>query len=382
MNQWLYRGYGLLFRLFRLFGMKPDKAFFFMGHDCKFQGNIRYVHDAMKKEYPGIRRVVISKKQLFAPRGNSAFAQGLQKLIGSLGLFVVVNYHMATSHYIFLNDNFLPLAYMPFSPDAVLVQLWHGAGAFKRFGLDTEPDPDVRRMVKKGNRRVNYVPVTAKHIVPIYESALGIPRKNIHPDGIPLMDYYFDGQRQQRAAERFYRSYPACRGKKLILYTPTFRTEPEENDAIWEQLRAEELLRRLGEEYVLLVRFHPQRPPKGIERLPQNCVNVTDYGDVKGLYTVSELMITDYSCTAVEYSLLGKPLLFFAYDLERYDRGCYLDYEALPGGVLRTAQELPDAILHPEAGLQNAAYFAKQHFDCLMEYGYSRRLLQKLMKRA
>ena len=353
-----------------------------MGHNCNFQGNIRYVHDAMKKEYPGIRRVVISKKQLFTPKEKSAAANKLQKVFGSFGLFFVVNYHMATSHYIFLNDNFLPLAYMPFSPDAVLIQLWHGAGAFKRFGLDTEPDENVRRLVKKGNRRVDYVPVTAKEIVPIYESALGIPRKNIYPDGLPFMDYYFDPLRKQRAAERFYKKYPECKGKKLVLYTPTFRTNPDENNAIWEHLEAGKLLEALGTEYMLLVRFHPQRPPKGVGELPKNCKNVSDYPDAKALYTVSDVMITDYSCTSVEYALLKKPLLFFVYDLETYDRGCYLDFNELPGGILRLAKELPEAILHPEGGLKNAAYFLEHHYDCPMEYGYSRRLLQRLMKRA
>jgi CDP-glycerol glycerophosphotransferase len=51
--------------------------------------------------------------------------------------------------------------------------------------------------------------------------------------------------------------------------------------------------------------------------------------------------MADFACT-------GRPMLFFAYDLDSFReevRGFYVDYEAtVPGPVLRTTDELADAL--------------------------------------
>ena len=61
------------------------------------------------------------------------------------------------------------------------------------------------------------------------------------------------------------------------------------------------------------------------------------------LLLLADVCITDYSSIAFEYSILERPMLFFAYDLDDYldERGMYLDYdEVTPGPVCRTNKEL------------------------------------------
>jgi len=48
-------------------------------------------------------------------------------------------------------------------------------------------------------------------------------------------------------------------------------------------------------------------------------------------------MVTDYSSTMFDFAVTGKPLLFYAYDLDRYRdelRGFYFDLSADPPGPL------------------------------------------------
>ena len=62
---------------------------------------------------------------------------------------------------------------------------------------------------------------------------------------------------------------------------------------------------------------------------------------------VSHLCITDYSSVLFDYSLLDKPILFFAYDLEAYydERGFYYPYESfVPGPIVRNTRELVEQI--------------------------------------
>lgn len=66
--------------------------------------------------------------------------------------------------------------------------------------------------------------------------------------------------------------------------------------------------------------------------------------DIAELFLVADALITDYSSVMFDYSLLGRPLYFFAYDLEKYRdelRGFYFDYDKeLPGPISMTTAQL------------------------------------------
>lgn len=360
-----------------------------MVHDCRFRGNLRYVYEECKRSYPTLERVVLSKKAMLTPR-RDGFAGGAERLFRNIIFVLRVNYHLATSTYIFLNDNFLPLAYLHFPEKVKLVQLWHGAGAFKRFGLITETDEIVCQLVEKGNARVDYLPVTATFLKGIYRDAMGVAEEHIFADGIPLMDFYRSESRKKKAKERVYRAFPQLRGKKCVLYAPTLRRTQEENDAIATRFDATRFVEILGEDAILLVRFHPNVQPRNTAWKHDRILLVTDYPDVKELLVVSDMLITDYSSVAVEYSLLNKPILFYMYDMPNrngvaktedfaYDRGVYLEADNFPGGYARTMDELISACRDAEGGMANARYFYTHNFDCIEASGYSKRMLSKLI---
>lgn len=379
MREVIYRLYGLFFWIMGVFPVKENKAFFFMIHDCKFQGNLRFVYEEWGRQYPEAKRVVLSKKQMLAKEGRKGKKTPVRRLCGFMQFALAVPYHFATAEYVFLNDNFLPMRFMPKPKEKKVYQLFHGAGAFKRFGLDTEPDSFVRKCVALGNRRqLRYICTTARHIVPIYSGAFGVDESLIDPSGIPLMDFYFNEKEKEKAKRTLYRRYPKLQGKKMILYAPTFRTDPTENDLLMVRFDAEKLLRNLGEEYCLAVRFHPQNPPK-MQELPKGCINVTSYFDVRGLYVASEALITDYSCSAVEYALLKKPIYLYAYDLDSFDRGFAWNYRGMPGGIAKDMDGLIRQMKSPKSGLANTDYILKEHFDC-PEGGISRRLVHQVVK--
>ena len=65
----------------------------------------------------------------------------------------------------------------------------------------------------------------------------------------------------------------------------------------------------------------------------KNYDNIYEVRDIHtlDLMFVSDILVTDYSSVIFEYVLLKKPIVFFCYDLEFYDRGFYLPYdESLP----------------------------------------------------
>ena len=72
-------------------------------------------------------------------------------------------------------------------------------------------------------------------------------------------------------------------------------------------------------------------------------MDVTEDMEIEELLAVSDVCVTDYSSLVFEYSLMNRPMLFFAYDLDDYNdwRGFYFPYEEMtPGDVVRTTDEL------------------------------------------
>lgn len=359
---WLY---GMLFHIFRIFfSVREKKVVLWMLHDCKFQGNIRYVYEEMRRRDPEYKFIKISKRALFQT-DKKGMAKYLKKMIGGLRFFVGVNYHLATSEYILLNDNFLPLAYMNPAKNVKIVQFWHGVGAFKRFGLSTESDEQVREIVREGNQRVTHLFVSSSKIIPYYEEAFGIDRDRIFATGIPVTDFYFDNRKKRYSSERFYKRYPELRERKLVLYTPTFRETDEENNKILEKFDMEKLANALGEEWVILIRLHPQIRGT-MPSLPDRCIDMTEYPDIKDLFIVSDVLINDYSSTVVEYVLLQKPIILYAYDLEHYDRGFYNSYqENAPGILVRDMDAVIEAFSHLDVHTKRYQDFIKQQYDYL-----------------
>jgi CDP-ribitol ribitolphosphotransferase len=91
---------------------------------------------------------------------------------------------------------------------------------------------------------------------------------------------------------------------------------------------------------------------------------MTDYPQVTDLYFVSDLLVTDYSSTIVEYVLLDKPVILYAFDLEKYDRGFYRDYEdTVPGPVAHNEKEFLEILSNNTKENQKRQTFAKLQYD-------------------
>ena len=91
------------------------------------------------------------------------------------------------------------------------------------------------------------------------------------------------------------------------------------------------------------------------------CYNLSNYPVLNDLIIISDLLISDYSGVYFEFSITGKPMLNFAYDLELYEkyRGLYLDlHEVMPGRVNKTEDELLDEILSMEVDEYSARTLA------------------------
>jgi CDP-glycerol glycerophosphotransferase len=98
-------------------------------------------------------------------------------------------------------------------------------------------------------------------------------------------------------------------------------------------------------------------------------MDVSVYPDISELFLICDVLVTDYSSSMFDFAVTGRPMVFFAYDLERYRdhvRGFYFDFDAeAPGPLLRTSREVVEALRDPaalDAGFREArAAFAARY---------------------
>jgi CDP-ribitol ribitolphosphotransferase len=338
-----HRMYGALFKVFGHANVEKSRVSFIIDSGESFKGNLDYI----KKE--------------FERRGDFEFHFFYKDKLSFKSFR-----KLAGSRYIFLNDNFFPLAFMNFKAESTIVQLWHAPGASKKFGGSV--DIESREILSKISENTDCLIVTSKNIIGYYSEAFQMPEGKIKALGLPRMDYYFEGHDLDSLKGDFCRKYDVSHDKKIILYAPTFRDEEKYNN-VFDYLDLEEFNRQLGDEYVLALRLHPKIRKFHSDDISSkgNYIDVSGYESEQELMLISDILITDYSSIMIEYSVLDKPTVFFTYDLDEYlanERGFYYDFKTtVPGPIVYTSQELIDVIKNDEFDKSRISQFVKTQFD-------------------
>ena len=103
-----YLLFALFFHIFRLCPIKKKKIFLVATHAAGPEGNIGIVSKRLKEEKPDYVQIWFTRKDTIRK---------------PVDFFVKKAYHLATASYVFLDNEFLPMAYLHFSDHVNVVQL-------------------------------------------------------------------------------------------------------------------------------------------------------------------------------------------------------------------------------------------------------------------
>ncbi|WP_231877246.1 CDP-glycerol glycerophosphotransferase family protein [Bhargavaea cecembensis] len=261
-------------------------------------------------------------------------------------------YHLATARYVFIDNYVGVFAGLRFRKEVEPVQLWHAAGAIKRFGWT---DPETSKRSRRSQERFQavydrfyWLPVGSEKMKSIFMESFKIDAAHFLPTGVPMTDFYFDTAAVAGGAENVLHQYPAARGKKIILYAPTFRKDQLNRQNI--SLNFEELLNGISEDFIIMVRLHPA--VRENSELPEHprLIDAGTYPNVNELLAATDILVTDYSSLPFEYGLLRRKMIFFLHDLEEYSKKTGIWAESadfFPGPVAATTQEIIGHINDP-----------------------------------
>lgn len=139
--------------------------------------------------------------------------------------------------------------------------------------------------------------------------------------------------------------------KKIILYLPTFRRKGTPTRSFVEglsDLEYEKIHKILFENDAILIEknhfVEDTHQTRGTIITRQDIVHVDQNVNVQEMLLICDLLISDYSGAFLDYVLLDRPVIHYAYDYEDYknnDSGLYYEIEEFAAGdVVETFDEL------------------------------------------
>jgi CDP-ribitol ribitolphosphotransferase len=299
-------------------------------------GNLLHIHRALARLHPEIEPVLLLEPYSYGLVGKLAY---LLRLVRGM-------YHLQTARLFVVDNAYLPIHVAPHRPETTVVQVWHAAGALKRFGIDTTtPLAEPERTFL--HRYYDAVVVGGEWSRGPYAAALRTPIERVVALGSPRTDFFFDEAELAAARDRVLAMHPDLAGKRVVLYAPTFRGRGIGKRAA-PGLDAARLRAALPDGHALVLKTHPNLDPATTPTEGYDVV-ADHRSEINDLLALTDVLITDYSSSVVEFALLRRPIVLLVTDLAEYevDPGLYLDYRTeMIGSQVTDTDGVIDAIVN------------------------------------
>lgn len=345
-----------LYYISGLFNRKKNRIIFGAWNGEKYADNSKYMLEYLKdkKEYELIWCGKKEIKSQVPKNDNIKFVEH-----GSLKSY----YYALTSKYVFITHSQNDVSKFNVFRKAKVIQLWHGIG-IKKVGLSALDMKNLRNKIRvkfqnlirkydyficssEANRKRNLIAF----------STYGINPNNVINSGQPRNDLFFNFSNVyvHNIRNNYFERYGIPINKKIVTYLPTFRKDKNQQ-FLFSNLSKEYMneLERTLKEYnaILLEKVHHQdKDVNNKEEIHNKFIyNVGDFDDIdtQELLLISDMLITDYSSCYMDYVLLNRPVIHFAYDYEKYknrDQGFYYDlYDIAAGDIVTEIVNLIESI--------------------------------------
>lgn len=287
--------------------------------------------------------------------------KGLENMLEYAGATLRSMYHLATARVCVLDSYWPAVSVLHHKKQLAVIQMWHAMGKIKKSGYQSlgkkfgRSDMIAREM--RMHRNYDVVIAGGRAFNPFYCASFDVEPDILYNVGLPRMDRLREST--QEAKRQFYEAYPYLKGKKIVLYAPTFRKgQMLDPKALVDSFRFD------GSQ-ALIIKRHPNQllnydslhPAVTCHRVPTSTV-----------LSVCDCVITDYSAITIEAALLGKPVYFYLFDYEDY-----LDHNGLnvklfdefPDCIFRDPKQLCEAIDHGGYDMDNYRRFCKKYLPDL-----------------
>lgn len=309
-----------------LFWVKPKQRVTLL---VSFPDNSReIIKEYIEHQYHFELRLILTRHAVNLDKEFPAIPCFKLKETSPIGLIVAI-YYLLSSKTVITDNYFVTTTVLTYKKNIECIQVWHANGALKRFGLqdttiNSRTKSDIERF-KNVYKSFDKIVVGSEKMADIFSESFALKHDCFLRFGVPLTDQYFSQLKEKSIYKTKFEN------KKIILYAPTFRDNNFGSVSL--PFSEKELKIDLKGNYVLLVKLHPVM--REMAKLPESdWILDVSHENLSELIQASDLLISDYSSVPFEFALLNKPILFYTYDMEDYDktRGLLKNYtEIIPG---------------------------------------------------
>lgn len=321
--------------------MQDNKILAMAYQSKQFACNPKYITEYLRTQFPGEFDITWAFRDSHRFEWLKEWGYNVVEMYSREYLYAA-----ATSRTVIYNMR-MPVA-LKFRPEQLTIGTGHGGGAYKKLLLD---NPQLRRVERweitqaATNTRLYLSSCTAytEHVI---RGAFGHTGEVLE-SGMARNDMLVNGTYDE-AVQRVRRHYRIPDGVRILLYAPTYRkgTRVPSDYGINMTSVLQAAKQRFGGDWVAMIRMHyfiqtPLDTPSGY-----HYIDVSDYWDMQELLAAADVLITDYSSSVWDYSLLRRPGFLLATDLEKYqdDQGFYTPIEEWPFRLSQSNDELLAAI--------------------------------------
>ncbi|UDY25401.1 CDP-glycerol glycerophosphotransferase family protein [Nocardioides sp. Kera G14] len=334
-------------------------AFPVCAYEHTFAGNERAVFEEVKDD-PSIRKVILTRSRRVYAEGENVVVVPLlsrsgQELLARCGQIFVKHGPRINAHW-------------PVPPTTHnFINLWHGT-PLKRFGSAAVSISESLERAMQRNNGGSRVVIASSRMDRLAMAAafapLGFP--DVWTTGLPRNDFVMrpDDELPADLRDTITQLRGEMAGRRLVLFLPTFKDGQADSYYHFDE---EEVTRLAAwaerHNAVIGVREHMADTARTYSRLlaPLHPIDLSSrrYPDLEVLYREADALVSDYSSCLVDFMITGRPVISFAYDLDRYsdqERGLFYSLEqVLPGPVCRTFDQLEQALDGVFAPIDEAA---------------------------
>lgn len=272
---------------------------------------------------------------------------------------------VAHAKIILLDQSSRILSNIAIAKDTTIIQLWHSGGLYKKVGFDAfrkEYDASFEyKRVSRIHGQIDYFVISDSRLIQDYAKAFNLRNEQVVPLGLARTDLIYQSDRE-KIKNRFYDLHPEARGKKILLYAPTFRTVHKTRTCDYKLLDVNALNKKLGQEWCFAFRSHPTL----IDKIPveKGWIDISKYSYEESIL-LPDALVTDYSSILFDFSITGNPVFLYMPDIDEYtstQRMLYVTPENLASkkNVAYSCNELIASILYNN---QNANHIFKNYMS-------------------
>lgn len=348
----------IILRIFYLLPLKKQRIIFESFNGKLIGCNPYYIYQALLKEHPDYQYIWCYNKK----SNNTKTTHYVSK--NSLAYI----YHLLTARIYITNDS-VP-QYIPFRKKQIVINTWHGGGAYKKVGMELGKQCNWYNQLnlRRTSQSTTYFISSSKGFSNAAPKAYLISPSKILPFGMPRNDIFFNNKEMNIANNKIRSLYKISDKDFVVLYAPTFRKSKFNLLPDFELISKAIKDKFKCQSVCFLVRAH-HTISSAFSTLRNNwCIDVSDYPYMQDLLCTAQMLISDYSSCIWDYSYTYRPCILYTPDLLEYqsDRDFHNPIKTWGFPIAQTNEELLSIIHSFNKNLFKESMI--KHHDFLKSY--------------